>query len=135
MTNKFQMNNDYLMRKNKIVGNQPVKQQQKPQQNKSVPQKSFSEVLNQIENKGEVKFSKHATNRLATRNIELTGAEMKRLNSAVSKASAKGIKEALILMDNKVFIASVQNKTIITASTEEELKDNVFTNIDGAVIV
>jgi len=129
------MNNDYLMRKNKIVGNQPVKQQQKPQQNKSVPQKSFSEVLNQIENKGEVKFSKHATNRLATRNIELTGAEMKRLNSAVSKASAKGIKEALILMDNKVFIASVQNKTIITASTEEELKDNVFTNIDGAVIV
>ncbi len=135
MTNKFQMNNDYLMRKNKIVGNQPVKQQQKPQQNKSVPQKSFSEVLNQIENKGEVKFSKHATNRLATRNIELTGAEMTRLNSAVSKASAKGIKEALILMDNKVFIASVQNKTIITASTEEELKDNVFTNIDGAVIV
>ena len=134
MTNKFQMNNDYLMRKSKIVNNQPVKQQ-KPQQKTTVPQKSFSEVLSQIENKGEVKFSKHATNRLATRNIQLTDAELGRINSAVNKASSKGIKEALILMDNKVFIASVQNKTIITASTEEELKDNVFTNIDGAVIV
>ena len=134
MTNKIQMNNDYMMRKNKIVGNQPIKQQP-ASKGVVAQQKSFSEVLNQIENKDEVKFSKHATNRLATRNIKLSGAEMERLNSAVSKAGSKGIKEALILMDNKVFIASVQNKTIITASTEEELKDNVFTNIDGAVIV
>lgn len=134
MTSKFQMNNDYLMRKSKIVNNQPISQQ-KSQQKTAVPQKSFSEVLSQIENKDEIKFSKHATNRLVTRNIELTDAELGRINSAVNKASSKGIKEALILMDNKVFIASVQNKTIITASTEEELKDNVFTNIDGAVIV
>lgn len=134
MTSKFQMNTDYLMRKNKIVANQPVKQQ-KSQPQKPVTQKSFSEVLNQIEKKDEIKFSKHATNRLATRNIQLTDADLGRINSAVSKASLKGIKEALILMDNKVFIASVQNKTIITASTEDELKDNVFTNIDGAVIV
>ncbi len=135
MTNKFQMNNDYMMRKNAIVGTQPIKQQPASNKGSVAPQKSFSEVLNQIENKGDVKFSKHATNRLATRNIKLSGAEIERLNSAVSKAGSKGIKEALILMDNKVFIASVQNKTIITASTEEELKDNVFTNIDGAVIV
>jgi flagellar operon protein len=135
MTNKFQMNNDYMMRKSKIVGNQPVNNQQKTSKTTGTSQKSFSEVLNQIENQGQIKFSKHATNRLATRNIKLGEAEMNRLNSAVSKASSKGIKDALILMDNKVFIASVQNKTIITASTEEELKDNVFTNIDGAVIV
>lgn len=135
MTNKFQMNNDYMMRKNKIVGNQGVKQATQAKKTSATPQKSFSEVLNQIENKGEVKFSKHASNRLATRNIQLTSEEMNRINSAVSKASSKGIKDALILMDNKVFIASVQNKTIITASTEDDLKDNVFTNIDGAVIV
>lgn len=135
MTNKFQMNNDYVMRKSKIVGNKQINKPQKSVKDKQVPQKSFSEVLGQIEKKDEIKFSKHATNRLETRNIKLSGAEMTRLNSAVSKASAKGIKEALILMDNKVFIASVKNKTIITASTEEELKDNVFTNIDGAVIV
>jgi len=135
MTNKFQMNNDYMMRKSKIVGTQPVSDPKRTQQANKTGQKSFSEVLNQIEGKDELKFSKHATSRLETRNIKLTGAEMTRLNSAVSKASSKGIKDALILMDNKVFIASVQNKTIITASTDEELKDNVFTNIDGAVIV
>ncbi|MBN2897923.1 MAG: flagellar protein [Clostridia bacterium] len=124
-----------MMRKSQIVGSQKVTNTQTSEQTVAKTQKSFSEVLNQIESQSELKFSKHAASRLATRNIELTSTEMNRLNSAVSKASSKGIKEALILMDNKVFIASVQNKTIITASTEDDLKDNVFTNIDGAVIV
>jgi flagellar operon protein len=60
---------------------------------------------------------------------------MSRINDGVGKAKSKGVREALIMMDNKVFIASVQNNTIITAVTEDQLKDNVFTNIDGAVIV
>lgn len=38
-------------------------------------------------------------------------------------------------MDDKAFIASVKNKTIITAASGEQLKENIFTNIDGAVIL
>jgi hypothetical protein len=31
------------------------------------------------------------------------------------------------------FVVNVKNKTVITAVNSNELKENVFTNIDGAV--
>lgn len=98
--------------------------------------KSFEEVLNQINNgTDEIKFSKHAVQRMDSRNINLNSDEVKRLESALSKAENKGIKEALILMDNKAFIASVKSKTIITTANPEGMKEKIFTNIDGAVII
>ena len=74
-------------------------------------------------------------NRLSERDIHLTDEELRKINSAVSQAEGKGIRDALILMDDKVFIANVKSRTIVTAAVEKHLKDNVFTNIDGAVIV
>lgn len=101
-----------------------------------IPQKkSFQEILHGIENKEELKFSKHAIERLRVRNINLTKAEITKLDGAIQKAKQKGVHEALILMDNKAFIASVKNRTIITAASDDQLKDNIFTNIDGAVII
>ncbi len=73
-------------------------------------------------NQKELKFSKHAIERLQSRNIELTSKDIEQINQAVNKAEEKGVKEALILMDNKAFIASVKNKTIITAAAEDQLK-------------
>jgi len=32
-------------------------------------------------------------------------------------------------------VVNVKNRTIVTAANTQELKENVFTNIDGAVIV
>ena len=61
--------------------------------------------------------------------------EIFRLETAFNKAESKGVKDALFLMDDKAFIASIKNKTIVTTVSKEELKDNVFTNIDGAVII
>lgn len=80
-----------------------------------------------------LKFSKHALERLEERKIELTTQEVDKLNNAITKAAEKGIKETLIIMDNKAFIASVPNRTVITAATDKQLKENVFTNIDGAI--
>lgn len=131
MNNKINMNNDYVLRKSKIVGqNNLVQSNTRPEGTKS-----FQEILQKVKSNEEVKFSKHAADRLESRNINLSTTEMERLNDAVKKADSKGVKEALIMMDNKVFIASVKNKTIITAAETNELKDNVFTNIDGAVII
>lgn len=96
--------------------------------------KSFNDVLSKIQNK-EIKFSKHAMDRLASRNIQLSEADMKKIEGAVDKAESKGIKEALILMDDKILVMSIRNRTVITASDEASLKDSVFTNIDGAVIL
>jgi len=126
------MDPNYLIRKQKILGDQ-----NKPQQSQVIKPgqgPSFQDVLSQV-NQKELKFSKHAIERLQSRNIELTSKDIEQINQAVNKAEEKGVKEALILMDNKAFIASVKNKTIITAAAEDQLKENVFTKIDGAVII
>ncbi len=135
MNNFKGMNNDYVLKRTQIKGVEPSKNVQNTK-NKSIPEgPSFNEVLNKIKSNENVKFSKHAIDRLNSRNINLTDQELDRINTAIDKAGQKGVKEALIMMDNKVFIASVQNKTIITATVDDQLKDNVFTNIDGAVII
>lgn len=94
---------------------------------------SFEQILNR-EISG-VKFSQHALQRLQSRNINLTQTELSKLNSAVEKAAQKGAKESLVLMDNLALVVSVKNKTVITAMDGANIKDNVFTNIDSAVIV
>lgn len=109
----------------------------KPAENRNIGKgTSFDAVFQQeLTRQSEVKFSKHAIERLQTRNIELTKDDLGKINEAVNKAAEKGVKETLIIMGNSAFIANVKNKMIITAATEDNLKNNVFTNIDGAVII
>jgi len=82
-----------------------------------------------------MKYSKHAVERLQSRNINLSKQEMQKIETALTKAADKGVKETLIIMGNTALIANVKNRTIVTAATGENLRDNVFTNIDGAVII
>jgi len=104
--------------------------------NKQLINTPFSEVLKnkQVANDtGELKFSKHANERLASRNIDLTDDQLERLEIGARKAGEKGINESLVMVDNLAFIVSVKNSTVITAVNDGE--DKVFTNIDGAVIM
>ena len=100
---------------------------------------SFQDILSGktdgIRSEGEVKFSKHTANRLVDRNIELTREQMERLNMGAAKAGAKGINESLVIVDSLAFIVNVPNQTVITAMDQTETSANVFTNIDGAVIM
>ena len=97
--------------------------------------KSFAEVFEdkKIEN-GELKFSKHATNRLSERNIELSDKMLNRLSAGMQAAGQKGINESLVMVDQLAFIVNVKNQTVITALDKDDSNGNVFTNIDGAVI-
>lgn len=52
-----------------------------------------------------------------------------------TKSAAKGAKESLILMQDMAFIVNVKNRTVVTAMDSESMKDNVFTQIDSAVII
>ena len=81
-----------------------------------------------------LKFSAHAQTRLQSRSIPFGPEEVARLQTAVGKAQAKGARESLILMDGVALIVSVKNRTVITAVDAASLKDNVFTNIDSAVV-
>ncbi|MGI6517294.1 MAG: TIGR02530 family flagellar biosynthesis protein [Bacillota bacterium] len=96
---------------------------------------AFQDVLTEELSRSEVRFSAHARSRLAARRIDLGQEDLSRLEGGVSKAAAKGARESLILLDDKAFVVSVRNRTVITAVDGEHLKENVFTNIDSAVIV
>lgn len=101
---------------------------------------SFQDVLLQKTLQGvgqtqEIKFSKHATGRLSDRGIELTDSQMERLNDGVRKAGQKGIKDSLVIVDELAFIVNIPNRTVVTAMDSTETDDNVFTNINGAVIM
>ncbi|MDY2590397.1 MAG: TIGR02530 family flagellar biosynthesis protein [Agathobacter sp.] len=93
---------------------------------------SFEDIL---KSKQEIKFSKHASMRLSERNISLTAEQNQRLQNGVEAASEKGIKESLVLVDSLAFIVNVPNNTVVTAMDKKETNNNVFTNIDGAVIM
>ena len=100
---------------------------------------SFQEVLEKRSNEysqgSELKFSKHASSRLMTRQIELSDNQVARLEDGMQKANEKGIKDSLMIMDELAFIVNVASKTVITAMDQTENSENIFTNIDGAVIV
>ncbi|MBZ2173871.1 flagellar protein [Schnuerera sp. xch1] len=126
------MNNIQIKRLENQLFNSP----QSINRNQKGCNKNFETVLQQIKNRDEnIKFSKHAINRMEHRDMTLNNEEMKRLKLGFNKASKKGVNNALILLENKAFIANIRNKTVITTVNKEQLKDNVFTNIDGAVIV
>ena len=82
-----------------------------------------------------VKFSGHALERLESRNIELNGMQLGKLNDAISTAKDKGSKEALVLMDEQAFIVSVQNNTVITVLDKNTMGNNFIGNIDSAVLI
>lgn len=109
--------------------------QDNPKQDKSkTPELSFQDILSSQKEQAvdNLKFSKHANERLATRNINLSAEQMERLENGTTKAREKGIRESLVMVDDLAFIVNVRNNTVITAVGDST--DSIFTNIDGAVI-
>ena len=127
-----QVQDQYLNPKTPKVGQKPL----------PTGDGSFASVLNKVKESAdinstgdtEIKFSKHAVNRLSMRNIELSDDQVMRLNQGARQAGEKGIKDSLILVDQLAFIVNVPNHTVVTALDQTESSSNVFTNIDGAVI-
>jgi flagellar operon protein len=95
---------------------------------------SFAEALKQAGAGPQLQFSKHALARVQRRGIELDGPTLQRLNEGVTRAAGKGSRDSLVLVDDTAFVVSVSNHTVITAVGSEHMKDQVFTNIDSAVI-
>lgn len=96
-------------------------------------EKSFSQVL-QSQISG-LTFSKHALQRMDARQIEVSPQLMSQMNDAVEKARSKGVKDALILNGGTAFIVNVPSSTVVTTMNGGEMKESIFTNIDGAVIL
>ncbi len=80
-------------------------------------------------------FSKHALQRMSERQIEIEPQMLEQMTNAVEHAEEKGIKDALILGSQAAFIVNVPSKTIITTMNNQEMKNNIITNIDGTVLL
>lgn len=97
----------------------------------------FQELLRQELQKTapEVAFSKHAMSRAEERGIEITPSLMDQIRGSMVRAQAKGATNILAMDSEKAFIINVPHAKVITAITQDEMKDSVFTNIDGAVFL
>ena len=82
----------------------------------------------------EIRFSAHAATRMKSRNIEMTPDMLGKLEKAVHGAAGKGARDSLILLKDYAFIVNIPNRTVVTAMDGAGLKENIFTNIDSAVV-
>jgi len=104
---------------------------------KKAPQgPSFDQLLQQQlpARSGQVRFSRHAEERMQSRGIAFSSQQLGRLEQAVSKVEAKGGRDSLVLLDNAALVVSVKDSTVVTVADRDQLKQNVFTNIDSAII-
>lgn len=105
--------------------------------NISPEQLAFGQVLSQQlqESGNTLRFSKHATERAAQRGLEMTPEITDRLEHAVETARGKGAREVAVIGPEGVFIVNIKNSVVVTSLSNQELKDNIITNIDSAVIM
>ncbi|MFW5984675.1 MAG: TIGR02530 family flagellar biosynthesis protein [Halanaerobiaceae bacterium] len=128
----------------RMIVNQPITSPQKSNQankrqrktSSDSKQVSFEKVLKDKLNKQkELKFSHHAEKRMLSRGIEVSEKNLQQLTQAVDKAEEKGSKDSLIMVDEVAYLVSIENRTVVTAVDDESMRENVFTNIDSAVVM
>ncbi|MBE1553458.1 TIGR02530 family flagellar biosynthesis protein [Sporosarcina limicola] len=117
------------------IPSQPFIRPGQPLTSVQSPNKTFLEHLNKAVQPAELTISKHATKRLAERNIQISDAEWATVTEKVNEAKMKGIKDSLVLMDKAALIVSAKNATVITAMDRAEAKNQLFTNIDGTIVL
>jgi len=83
----------------------------------------------------DITFSKHARDRLFSRGVDLSDEKLTQLADAFDKAAEKGSQNTLILDKDAAYVASIPNRTVITAFSRDNLREGVFTSIDSAVIL
>ena len=92
-------------------------------------------LQNAMEDSQNIRFSKHAAARVEQRGIEVTDSLLKDLNQAVGKAREKGAKDVVVIGQQGAFIVNIPNNVVVTTMTSQEMKQNIFTNIDSAVLL
>jgi len=114
----------------------PVSRPAAPQRKtETVQTDSFRETLRREIGKEILKLSAHAQKRLQERKIALNDADLQKIGRAVEQAAAKGVKDSLIIYGDLTLVASVKNRTVVTALDNGAAAGRLFTNIDGAIIV
>ncbi|PZE22449.1 TIGR02530 family flagellar biosynthesis protein [Paenibacillus xerothermodurans] len=105
-----------------------------PTRNEQRPSSQHATFDNLLQNEL-VRFSNHAELRLRQRGIEFQPEQLAKIRNAIDNAASKGATESLMLIDHTALIVNIKNKTVITALDQASMKNNLFTQIDSAVII
>lgn len=122
---------------NSIQGVSPVERVQRVSQVNRASTGQFGALLNQELRVAEpaISFSKHAQSRAEERGIQVDDTLMGQLADSVERAQAKGATNILAFDATRAFIINVPHGRVITTMSQEEMEENIFTNIDGAVLL
>ena len=97
---------------------------------------SFDDILaGRLEAGGRVTLSAHAQQTLAAERIELTPIELDRLGRAMDRIAEAGGREGLLVTDKGAFAVSVPDRTVVSVTAADQMRDTVFTRIDSAVLI
>jgi flagellar operon protein len=91
-------------------------------------------LAKETERQESLTISQHAQKRLESSRVQLSAADMQRIDGAVRRASEKGSNQSLVMLDDLALVVSIRNKVVITAVDEARTKEGIFTNIDSVVI-
>jgi len=97
--------------------------------------KFAAHLQNALQPNGNLIVSKHANERLQQRGIHIDEAHWKQIGDKVLEARKKGVNESLVLLKEAALIVSAKNNTVITAMDREEARTQIFTNINGTIIL
>ncbi|WP_374721876.1 TIGR02530 family flagellar biosynthesis protein [Peribacillus tepidiphilus] len=93
-------------------------------------------LQNAVSSKSEkLTFSKHAQLRMNQRNISISQDQLRLMEEKVQEAKKKGVNDSLVLLKNAALIVSAKNNTVITAMDREEAASQIFTNINGTILM
>ncbi|MET3728733.1 flagellar operon protein [Fictibacillus halophilus] len=105
----------------------------KHRQQKNTDQSFQSVFHKELEN--QLTVSKHAQKRLQDRNIKISETSWNKISEKVIEAGQKGIKDSLVIMKNVTLVVNAPNQTVITALDRNESTSQIFTNINGAIVI
>ena len=90
---------------------------------------------NALQQESKLIVSKHANERLQQRGIHIDEAHWEQISDKVREARKKGVNESLVLLKEAALIISAKNNTVITAMDRDEARTQIFTNINGTIIL
>lgn len=99
---------------------------------------TFSTQLEQsITSLDKLNISKHANERIKQRGIIIDEAKWKQIEMKVNQAKQMGVTDSLVLVNDAdaALIISAKNNTVITAMNSQEAQKQIFTNINGTIIM
>lgn len=97
---------------------------------------SFKDLLQmQVKDSTKLTISNHAQKRLQDRGIQIDEQKWMQISSKVQEAKTKGVHDSIVVLNDATLVVSAKNNIVITAMGRDEAKSQIFTNINGTILM